>query len=1561
MASVKVAVRVRPFNQREKGMGAQSIIEMEGKKTTIMNIKANALTGDGERRNRVKDFSFDFSYWSVNERSRHYASQERVFKDLGTDVLKAAFEGYNACIFAYGQTGSGKTYSMMGSPDNQGLIPRICEGLFSGMRNNADNGPSYRTEVSFLEIYNERVRDLLRPPIKGRPVHSLKVREHPKEGPYVQDLTRHLVSDYAAIENLMEQGNTHRVTASTGMNDTSSRSHAIFTINFTQAKFDHDMPCETVSKINLVDLAGSERADATGLTGERLKEGANINKSLVTLGTVISALADASTGSHSSSHHHHKFIPYRDSVLTWLLKDSLGGNSKTIMIATISPADVNYAETLSTLRYANRAKNIINKPTINEDANVKLIRDLRAEIDRLKNMISPEMLGEAELAAAKKLSENEARVTELTDRWKDRWRETQRILEEREMKLQQEGVGIKMDSVLPHLVLVDDDLLSTGIVVYHLKEGFTTAGLADNPKKQDIVISGPDSEENHCVFEHSKGHVILNPLDSKCTVNEHAISKPTRLFQGDVILLGTTNVFRFNHPREAAELREKRKEERGSSLGGASSLAWSTKFRSETDLVFKRGTDEESLSRQLEEAKNELEKQKQLEALKIEEARADFASQIQEESKRLNETRAELERQRRLHAMEVQSVEEARSKVKELSQKHQQAELERKATEAELSKEIETREQDLKMQREQVDKLRDDIENLNRKSEKELSELKKQIRQQKEEELVRLNENMKKIMELEEERDKTKLQAMKEREELQQKWRDESKNVQLEREELKQKQRDYERKFSVLEESRREAMLEKDEFEIEKSRALEEIRRQEKKLEELRTEREKVLDIANNDIRKRREVLELEFFEEKSELEEERNYLEEQIHGYEALVDITADNLAEKQNALDTRTREENAKIEEAKQKLRDMEENFNETITTAEDDFVRKRLDYQDNVDRQQQEINRTRENLNSKVKELNELTQKLEKCAGEEKLQVQREMERTSAIVEIEKTRLASLEEDKQKMAETFEKDMEADLIALNEKKQKDREAIELERLNLDSLEDSKRQKLETEEVEFKQAQEQYNQAKMLLIETKRSLLDLEKRQGKFSTKAEDGLLRLSKVLEGDLVSQAKQEDMYLLREHRISLKEIDVEGKMKISEKQEMLTAESEKLFNLRKNLSFVLEDTEKAQEKAEAEWRELQSRFAHDREEEKTTREAMEESLRDIEEEATLSKSLTQREIGSPTTVSLILAHEKQRIKAEMENKLREVEERKSREVEELRLEKQDILSKLDKEKEDLERQKEELETLIHKEKVELDKERKVLEREKLEEIEGIIKDKEMEIEELKEKAQHEIDELRDRLDETEREVVLLQEKLSTYNSFMVPNGHEEDELADGEVMNYMCRQESELYGSNLSLTDSVSPPVITPPPTPVNRFLASVSSSKRNQIHVCIPRYILRGLGRDSYHVFEVKSTVGADSWSVYRRYRKFRELHKSMRKYYHEVGGLDFPNRRFFGNRAEEFVRARRAQLETYLQSFIGLCSKISDCPISAMSGRPLTKRDLCDFAPFFKQGIFEQTKNYTG
>ncbi|XP_074143918.1 kinesin-like protein KIF16B isoform X4 [Sminthopsis crassicaudata] len=561
MASVKVAVRVRPMNRREKDLEAKIIIQMEKNKTTITNLKIpEGGTGDTGRE-RTKTFTYDFSFCSADSKSPNYVSQEMVFTNLGTDVLQSAFEGYNACVFAYGQTGSGKSYTMMGNSGDSGLIPRICEGLFTRINEMTKwDEASFRTEVSYLEIYNERVRDLLRR--KSSKTYNLRVREHPKEGPYVEDLSKHLVQNYSDVEELMDAGNINRTTAATGMNDVSSRSHAIFTINFTQAKFDSEMPCETVSKIHLVDLAGSERADATGATGVRLKEGGNINKSLVTLGNVISALADLSQDAVKKKQ---VFVPYRDSVLTWLLKDSLGGNSKTIMIATISPADVNYGETLSTLRYANRAKNIINKPTINEDPNVKLIRELRAEIARLKTLLAQGnqialLDSPTALSMEEKLQQNEARVQELTKEWTNKWNETQNILKEQTLALRKEGIGVVLDSELPHLIGIDDDLLSTGIILYHLKEGQTYVGREDASTEQDIVLHGLDLESEHCVFENVNGTVTLIPLNgSQCSVNGIQILEATHLNQGAVILLGRTNMFRFNHPKEAAKLREKRK------------------------------------------------------------------------------------------------------------------------------------------------------------------------------------------------------------------------------------------------------------------------------------------------------------------------------------------------------------------------------------------------------------------------------------------------------------------------------------------------------------------------------------------------------------------------------------------------------------------------------------------------------------------------------------------------------------------------------------------------------------------------------------------------------------------------------------------------------------------------------------------------------------------------------------------------------------------------------------------------------------------------------------------
>ncbi|KAK9707878.1 Kinesin motor domain [Popillia japonica] len=545
MASVKVAVRVRPFNQREIDMDAKLIIQMNGKKTGILNSKANTR----DESIRYKEFTFDYSYWSHDDDSEEFASQEQVYKDLGTEVVDCAFQGYNACVFAYGQTGSGKTYTMMGSSDSQGLIPRICKALFERMAEDSKRGTTHRVQVSYLEIYQEKVADLLR----GRDTTSLKVREHPKRGPYVQGLTTCLVTHYGHIQECMNRGNSHRTTAATNMNDVSSRSHAIFTITFVQAGYCDGVPSETVSKIHLVDLAGSERADTTGATGQRLKEGAHINKSLVTLGSVISALAELSIESHGQKKF---FIPYRDSVLTWLLKDSLGGNSKTIMIAAISPADCNYGETLSTLRYANRAKNIINKPTVNEDPNVKLIRELRDEISKLKALMFNEHRSDDMLA---QLHEKEAREKELTEEWAGKWREAQAILrEQRALGLRKAGPGVVLDSDRPHLVAIDDDPLSTGVTLYHLKEGVTTIGTEESDEKQDIILRGSGMEPKHCTITFENGIAFLNPSPGA---------------QGCIIFLGRAHVFRFNDPAEAAELR---KGERTINLARLSLLSWST-------------------------------------------------------------------------------------------------------------------------------------------------------------------------------------------------------------------------------------------------------------------------------------------------------------------------------------------------------------------------------------------------------------------------------------------------------------------------------------------------------------------------------------------------------------------------------------------------------------------------------------------------------------------------------------------------------------------------------------------------------------------------------------------------------------------------------------------------------------------------------------------------------------------------------------------------------------------------------------------------------------------------
>ncbi|XP_051928944.1 kinesin-like protein KIF1A isoform X11 [Hippocampus zosterae] len=683
-ASVKVAVRVRPFNSREMSKESKCIIQMSGNTTTIINPKQ---TKDN------KSFNFDYSYWShTSPEDVNYASQMLVYKDIGEEMLLHAFEGYNVCIFAYGQTGAGKSYTMMGKQDvkdQQGIIPLLCEDLFTKISDNTDNSMSYSVEVSYMEIYCERVRDLLNPKNKG----NLRVREHPLMGPYVEDLSKLAVTSYNDIQDLMDSGNKARTVAATNMNETSSRSHAVFNIIFTQKRHDVDTDntSEKVSKISLVDLAGSERADSTGAKGTRLKEGANINKSLTTLGKVISALAEVDSGPNKNKKKKkvESFIPYRDSVLTWLLRENLGGNSRTAMVAALSPADINYDETLSTLRYADRAKQIRCNAVINEDPNNRLVRELKEEVSRLKDLLFAQGLGDiietfrgsaaeieglkltnamtgmspspslsalssragsiaslhdrimfspANEEAIERLKETEKIIAELNETWEEKLRRTEAIRMEREALLAEMGVAMREDGgtvgvfspkKTPHLVNLNEDPLMSECLLYYIKDGITRVGRVDAASRQDIVLSGHFIKDEHCTFTSSSGPqgeiaVVLEPCEGAETyVNGKRVTEATVLKSGNRIILGKSHVFRFNHPVQARAERERTP----CAETPAEPVDWAFAQR---ELLEKQGIDmKQEMEQRLQELEDQYRKEREEANNLLEQQRLDYESKLE--------------------------------------------------------------------------------------------------------------------------------------------------------------------------------------------------------------------------------------------------------------------------------------------------------------------------------------------------------------------------------------------------------------------------------------------------------------------------------------------------------------------------------------------------------------------------------------------------------------------------------------------------------------------------------------------------------------------------------------------------------------------------------------------------------------------------------------------------------------------------------------------------------------------------------------------------------------------
>ncbi|XP_051873103.1 kinesin-like protein KIF28 [Pristis pectinata] len=571
--TLKVAVRVRPFNQREKSMRRKCIVSMVGNSTTIVNPKDLS---------NKRTFNFDYCYWSMDgyieddqgvflpdgPHSR-YIDQERIFNDLGRAVLENAWKGYNTTLFSYGQTGSGKSHSMTGFGRNKGLVPMICEELFKEIKLQQNKDIEFYVYFSMFEIYNEQAKDLLS---KIRNPNGLRIREG-KNGFYVECLKSVLCSSFGQLEAFLKQGIRNRSVASTNWNTNSSRSHMVIRIHFQQVFADQHSVKH--SEIDLVDLAGSERQRSAGVTSDRFNEARAINLSLTTLGNVISSLSDKAVGKRV------QYIPYRNSVLTRLLSSALGGNSKTFMVATISPADICYDETMSTLRFAERAKSIQNRAMINESITEQFFMDLKADNTRLQaRIVDLEKAGDIHIDEREMLKqrilENERQVKEIQKSWQQKLEEARKEWEQQCSIITKEEM---MMAVFPYLLNVNEDPQLSGVIRHFIHNetqnelvfynynyrmvkpeiSFYALGTSAIGRtvglEHDIVLKGPGILDKHAVITVFEHKVIIEPVNqARVRVNGGTLFTKHQLKHLDRIIIGSSSFFLYvGFPHEQSD------------------------------------------------------------------------------------------------------------------------------------------------------------------------------------------------------------------------------------------------------------------------------------------------------------------------------------------------------------------------------------------------------------------------------------------------------------------------------------------------------------------------------------------------------------------------------------------------------------------------------------------------------------------------------------------------------------------------------------------------------------------------------------------------------------------------------------------------------------------------------------------------------------------------------------------------------------------------------------------------------------------------------------------------
>lgn len=553
---IKVAIRIRPMLAKDKGQDDVVKLHMDGQSVSVEHPTV---------KNRVYTFDTIFDSRSKKQHQLGFASQEDVFQALGSRVVDSALNGYNSCLFAYGQTGTGKTHTVLGgavltsqTSEDRGLLPRILENMFSDMeKKKADKGTygeaEFQVKISYLEIYNESIHDLLVPPKLAKD-RALQVKYHPKLGVVVNDLTESVANTIGEANEMVNFGTKMRSVAATSMNSRSSRAHTLFTFRFEQNMPNGD---SIISQVQLVDLAGREQERTSGDDPERLRERSFINKSLFHLSSCISNLCKAKSKDKLPE------WAFRNSKLTLLLSHSLGGNSRTAMVAAVSPSAADAEETQSTLRFAGAVKSIKTAVSCNQMNKKDLVQQLNQEIERLRMEVHRKSTSPTEK------DEQIAQLEALVEHYRGGKQESgDDLAKERKKALEELGlstdhgelVGVSAQKNVPYLVNLSEDPYLEGCLMYFIRDGVeATLGSAEG---NTIVLGGLGIREKHCCFTNKDDVKLgIRPLswtqsaensDPRVYLNSKKVVTEMEMFHKDRLTLGMAHAFRVVIPKASS-------------------------------------------------------------------------------------------------------------------------------------------------------------------------------------------------------------------------------------------------------------------------------------------------------------------------------------------------------------------------------------------------------------------------------------------------------------------------------------------------------------------------------------------------------------------------------------------------------------------------------------------------------------------------------------------------------------------------------------------------------------------------------------------------------------------------------------------------------------------------------------------------------------------------------------------------------------------------------------------------------------------------------------------------